>query len=141
MTDQPFDPVAASAAKEEAMERAANHADPHWWQCMLECGYQVALAQPYFISDDLERMRLHRFHNASTHEHRATGPLMKELQKLGYCLPTQDWVESRQKVNHRRPMRVWFSLIYRGPLVVRRPRPRRLLDPRQLAMWQEELSG
>jgi hypothetical protein len=102
---------------------------------MLECGREVALRKPVFISDDLESWRLAKYHNATTHEHRAIGPLMRALARLGYCEPTSDWVESLQKVNHRRPMRVWRSLIYRGPLVVPPLRRRRVIDPRQIELW------
>ena len=134
MPPGPFDPAAGRAGKADGMDRAQRHADPEWWRCMLECGREVALAKQIFDTDDLERVRLRRFHNAATHEHRALGPLMRELQKLGYCFPTQDWVESQQRQNHRRPMRVWFSLIYKGPAVIRRPRKRLVLDPRQITM-------
>jgi hypothetical protein len=26
--------------KQEGMDRAERHADPHWWQCMMECAKQ-----------------------------------------------------------------------------------------------------
>lgn len=135
LTAKPFDRAAGRAGKRDGMERASRHADPHWWRCMLECGRAVAQAKSCFNTDDLERLRLQRFHNVTTHEHRALGPLMLELQRLGYCIATQDWVESTQKINHSRPMRVWYSLIYRGPQPVKKPRKRRVLDPRQLDMW------
>ena len=123
-----------SDGKRDGMERARRHADPHWWQCMLECGRLVAEQKQYFITDDLVGLAGSRHPNATTHEHRAIGPLMHQMVRLGYCTPTDDWVESRQRSNHARPMRVWWSHIYRGP-ARRKPPKRRGLDPRQLDMF------
>jgi hypothetical protein len=119
--------------KRDGMSRAEQHSDPHWWQCMLECGKEVAERKPYFITDDVVLLCRQRHPNASTHEQRALGPLMSQMCRLGYCERTQDWVESMQPQCHRRPMRVWFSLIYQGPPVAK-PRSRKLLDPRQFTM-------
>ena len=119
--------------KRDGMDRAERSADPHWWQCMLECGKLVAAHKPVFITDDLVTICRVLHPNATTHEHRAIGPLMRELCRLGYCERSEDTVESRQKVNHARPMRVWRSLIYEGPPVVFPPRPP-IVDPR-LIEW------
>ena len=121
--------------KRDGMGRAERHADPHWWQCMLQCGKLVAERKPYFITDDIEFLRRKLHPNATTHEHRAVGPLMAALARLDYCEATDDWVESQQLTNHSRPMRVWLSKIYRGPTIQRPPR-RRLLDPRQISFFE-----
>lgn len=120
--------------KRDGMERARQHADPHWWQCMLEAGKAVAEERPYFNADDLLAWMRRHHPNASTHEKRATGPLMAAIQRLGYCIPTEDFVPSRQKLCHATPRRVWWSLIYRGP-AQRRPRSRPVLDPRQFGLF------
>lgn len=117
--------------KRKGMARAARAADPEWWRVTLMCVRDVAQGKPWFIFDDVEALRRERFSNYTTREHRANGPLMREAQRLGYCEPTDDWYESKQRVNHRRPMRVWWSLIYHGPRPAIRRRRRRL-DPRQL---------
>lgn len=119
--------------KRDGMDRAERHADPHWWQCMLECGKEVSERKPFFITDDVVRLCSKLHPNASTHERRAIGPLMREMCRLGFCEPTQDWVQSTQAQCHRRPMQIWYSLIYRGPAVAR-PRRRKINDPRQIAM-------
>ena len=89
---------------------------------------EVARKKPYFTIDDVERLRQHR-RGPATHEHRAIGPLMLEAKRNQVCIPTEDHVESRQRVNHRRPMRVWYSLIYEGPKI--RRRRRKIIDPNQ----------
>jgi hypothetical protein len=129
-----FDPIGGATGKRNDMDRAERHADPAWWAFMLAAGIEVARRKPRFNTDDMERIRQHR-QGPRTHENRALGPLMRELQKQGVCEPTEDWVESSQRGNHRRPMRVWHSLIYIGPVRIPRPRPRRIIDPRQLDMW------
>jgi hypothetical protein len=131
----PFDPVGGEAAKLDGMRRARRNADPEWWAYMLERVTEVARHKPFLFTDDIERLRMTR-QGPSTHENRALGPLMREAQKNGVCEPTDYWVPSSQRVNHRRHMRVWFSLIYQGPKV-RRPRRHRPPDPRQYALELE----
>jgi hypothetical protein len=125
-----------SDGKRDGMDRAERHADPHWWQCMLECGKAVAERKPFFITDDVVRLCSKLHPNASTHEQRALGPVLREMCRIGYCERTQDWIESSQAQCHRRPMRIWFSLIYRGPPVAK-PRRHRVPDPRQFTMELE----
>jgi hypothetical protein len=128
-----FDPAAGRRGKADGMLRAEHHADAYWWQCMLESGREVALRKPYLFTDDIVKFCLEKHPNVWTHEKRAIGPLMREMCRLGYFVPTQDWVESAQKQCHRRPMRVWFSLLYRGK--AGRPLRRRTInDPRQYVM-------
>lgn len=115
--------------KRDGMERAERHADEHWWQCMMECAKQVAEAKPYLFTDDIVGLCKDLHPNASTHEHKAIGPLMRACCRLGYFEPTQDFVESSQQQNHRRPCRVWHSLIYTRPH--RKYRRRLISDPRQ----------
>lgn len=132
-----FDPAGGEAAKQDGMERAARACDPDWWAWMLERVTEVARAKPFLFTDDIELLRIQRG-GPSTHENRALGPLMRHAQRLGICEPTDQWVPSSQQVNHRRFMRVWYSLIYQGPKV-RKPRRKVINDPRQYAMWQGEL--
>ncbi len=131
-----FDPVGGSAAKQDGMDRAERHANPDWWLFMLAAARDVALRKEAYNTDDLERIRQDR-QGPRTHENRAMGPLMREAQRLGYCVPTQDWTPSSQRGNHRRPMMTWYSLIYQGA-PTRRPRRRKILDPRQLSLLPED---
>jgi hypothetical protein len=121
-----------SDGKREGMARAERSADPYWWSCMLESGREIALRKPYFFTDDVVGWCKEHHPNATTHEQRAIGPLMREMARREICEPTQDWVQSSQRQNHRRPMQVWWSLIYRGPGPRAKPRRHKPLDPRQL---------
>ena len=130
----PWSSLSGEQGKKEGMDRAEEHADPHWWRCMLESAKIVAEGKPFFITDDIVLLCAKNHPNATTHEYRANGPLMREACKLGYCEKTQDWVESTQAQCHRRPMRIWYSLIYRGPSPRPRPKKRRINDPRQMEL-------
>lgn len=123
------DPVGGKIAKQIGMERALRAANPLWWQFMMEVARETARAKPFFFTDDLERIRQER-QGPTTHENRAIGPLMIAAKNAGYCVPTDRWAESSQRVNHGRFMRVWYSLIYTGPKV-KRPRSLKVIDPRQ----------
>lgn len=123
------DPAGGEIAKQIGMERAARGADSLWWQFMIEAAKEVARAKPFFFTDDLERIRRER-NGPTTPENRAMGPLMNSARRLGYCVATDRWVASSQRINHCRFMRVWYSLIYVGPKVPR-PRSVKVIDPRQ----------
>lgn len=133
MLDDHFDHAAGEALKAEGMAAAERAADEEWKRWFLEAVQEICRRKPYFITDDVELLRRSRS-GPRPHEPRAMGPMMLEAWSLGYCEPTQDWVASRQKVNHHRPMRVWWSLLYQGPKL-RRPRRRKLLDPRQIDLF------
>jgi hypothetical protein len=119
--------------KRDGMDRAERHADPHWKRCMLESAKAVAERKPFFDSEDVVRWCQQHHPNATTHEQRAIGPLMRSAAALGYCVVTDHWNKSTLPQNHRRPMMAWYSLIYRGP--TRRPLRRvRPVDPRQFSL-------
>ena len=134
-----FAPAEGGGGKHEGMTRPAEHATPNGWAFMTGAGVEVARRKPRFTTDDLERIRQDR-QGPRTHENRAMGPLMLDLCKRGVCVPTDDWFESQQRGNHKRPMRSWHSLIYQGP-PIRRPTRRRIIDPRQLDMLAEPASA
>jgi hypothetical protein len=127
-----FDPAGGDRDKEEGMERARRAAAPAWRTWFAQAIVEVAKKKPFFTTDDVERLRIHRA-GPTTHEYRAIGPLMLEAARNGVCAATDDWAESRRRVNHRRPLRVWQSLIYRGPAVPRRRRPKPV-DPNQFTL-------
>ena len=118
--------------KREGMDRAKRHADPHWWQCMIESTRAICRQQPYFNADDVVAMCRTNHPNASTHERRAVGPVIRDAARLGHCEPTDQWTPSTQPQCHKRPMRTWYSLTYSGAHPVPRPPRRKLLDPRKL---------
>ena len=124
--------------KREGMRRAYQHADPHWVQCMFECGKRVCENQPWFTSETVVLLCAELHPNASTHEKRAIGHILLQMAKWGWCEKTDETSEARRAVSHKNPKRVWWSLLYKGPQVRPKPRRRKPLDPRQFKLPLEE---
>jgi hypothetical protein len=119
--------------KRDGMRRAEEHADDHWKLCMLLSAKAVAERKPFLDSEDIVRWCYEHHPNATTHEKRAIGGIMTSGAKLGYFIKTDRFNKSTWRPCHRRDMRMWQSLIYRGPAVpkLRRQKP---IDPRQFKM-------
>ena len=118
--------------KRDGMRRAEEHADPHWKACMLQCAELVARAKPIFDSEDVKRLCQKLHPNATTHEMKAIGPLMRSLIKPGIALPFVDnFNKSTWAACHRRPMQAWRSMIYDGPQPQPAKRRKKGPDPRQ----------
>jgi hypothetical protein len=100
-------------AKQEGMGRAARGANPEWVSFMLAALIEVARRQPYFFTDDIERIRIERG-GPSTPEPRAMGPLMKRAQRDGICELTTRFVTSARVICHCGQKRVWKSMLYRA---------------------------
>lgn len=97
--------------KKDGMDRAERAADPAWWAATMQALIDVAREKQYFHSDDIVLRRRERG-AVSTHEPRAMGPLMRQAHSDMVCSPTDRWTPSAQSANHRRPVRVWRSMIY-----------------------------
>lgn len=110
--DDVFDPQGGSAARDEGIDRADRHADPVWKAWWEDAVRRIAEQQQYFSTDDVERLKLMEQVTHTTHEKRAIGGIMRRANKDGVCAPTENWVQSQRRVNHRRPLRVWASLLY-----------------------------
>lgn len=132
----PIDPLGGEIGKQEGISRAARASNPEWWQAALEALKEAATNKPILNTDDVYTI-LYMREAPSTHENRAFGPVMLYGASQGWIIRTDHWAESRRRTAHRRPIRVWYSLIYQGNQPVKQPRPRRMLDPRQfdLSLW------
>ena len=104
----------AESAKRRSMDRALDAANEDWAAFMYRAVVNVAKRKEHFCADDLERYR-QQHGGPSTHENRALGPLMHQARKAMICETTDRWVCSSQTINHRRPMRVWRSLVHVAP--------------------------
>jgi hypothetical protein len=108
-----FDPDAADDARDEAMDCVEEGADPEWHAFVSALIVEVARSHAEFTTDEIERLRVMRG-GPSTPEPRAMGPLMKNAARAGVCAKTDRVRQSAQVCNHRRPMQIWRSLIYRA---------------------------
>jgi len=100
----------AQRARDTAIQRVAVAADPGWMEKATEAGRHVCRQMAHFTTDDIVAV-LAAAEVAPPREARALGAVMVRLREAGLCTPTNTYRESRQVQNHRRPMRVWRSLV------------------------------
>lgn len=97
-----------AAAREEAINRVENHANPTWKEVAYLTAIRVARTKRYFISEDVWDALPS---DIGTHEPRAMGAIMRRLRKEQVIEPTDQFVTSPSPLGHGRPSRVWKSLL------------------------------
>ena len=103
-----FDTVKADAARDTAIEKVWDSAGEDWKVGAMVSLHAVCLACNEFTTDELDELR------KTAREPRALGGLMKEGERRGWCIPTDRYQSSKSARNHRRAIRVWRSLLFRG---------------------------
>lgn len=103
-----FDPLAAIAARDEAIQRVDDHAAPEWKALAHKTLREVAAATAEFTTDDLIRAGLNK-----PREPRALGAIMRWGVSHGLIEATGRVRRSEQVTNHSRPMAVWRSRVYK----------------------------
>lgn len=106
-----FDMPTAIEARDEAIERVETNAEPEWKTNCLNAIQQVALVKAEFSTDDVWEY-LHQNGIEAPHENRAIGALMIKAGLKGWITTTDRYVNSLRPACHRRPVRVWRSLIF-----------------------------
>jgi hypothetical protein len=100
------------AGKEGGMRRADEHANAAWKDAIDIAIIQTAIALRELTTDDvLKRVT----NNVWTHEMRALGPRMAQAARNKLIVKSnKPAVMTARPSNHRRPLQVWESLIYKG---------------------------
>jgi hypothetical protein len=80
-------------------------------QRAVQAVLQVAQRELEFTSDDVW---FELGAGSGDAEPRAMGAVMRNAGQLGYCEPINAWRLSRRAACHRRPVRVWRSLLPSG---------------------------
>jgi hypothetical protein len=112
-----LDVDAATAAREEGIATADAHADYQWKADMTDIIEHVARSFESFTTDDVWNvwsMWYKKGETIPTHDHRALGGLMRQAQAYDWIIPSDEWRLSKQVSCHRRPKRVWKSLLWRS---------------------------
>lgn len=99
----------ANAAKDEAIARVEAHANEEWLEQARWAIHLVAASRPSFTSQEVWPHI-----PGETHDKRAMGAAMRAAEREGIIEPTLTWQQSDSIVNHRRPQRVWRSLLWRS---------------------------
>lgn len=105
-----FDAAAGAAARDEAIDRVEVSAGEVWQASALVILKRVAIKQFEFTTDDL---RLAGVADPPS-DPRAFGALMRAAAHLRLVTPTDRTRCTERVTAHRRPQRVWRSLVYRG---------------------------
>lgn len=103
-----FDVQDGAVLRDDGITRAAEHAAPDFLDAGIFAVYNVARAKPELSTDEVWSQLA-----VGTHEHRAIGAVMREAAARGYIRATDRFVPSLRPECHRRPVRVWASLIWR----------------------------
>lgn len=114
MDDQPslFDAKKGEALREEAIERVESNAKKDFLICAFECVSQLAREHEWFTTDDVWALLAQFPAEYRTHEPRAMGPVMRRAVVEKLAKPADNWILSKRPACHRRPLRVWLSLVH-----------------------------
>ncbi len=102
-----FDVKGGEEQKNEGIATAYEHASEEWKIMAWKALEQVARQHEYFQVDEVWLV-LDR-----PVESRAMGGIMKQAQKIQWVEPTDRWIPSRLAHQHRRPLKVWKSLLHK----------------------------
>ena len=102
----------AQRSAEEAIGQAAAGTNPEWRELALEAGRELAASFEFVTAQDILDFVTEAFPEVQTPEHRAMGPIMRQLGAEGTLLPTDRYPPSGRVRNHNRPHRLWASRTY-----------------------------
>ena len=106
-----FNPEAWSDGEaEDAINRARRGANPDWLAAAHRGIKVLAHRRQYLTSDDLWIWL--RELEIPIAEPRAMGSVMKKASRDALIAPTSQFMPSARPACHRRPQRIWRSLIY-----------------------------
>jgi hypothetical protein len=96
-------------ARDEAITRADEHANPDWKTIAYQVGVTVARKREILMSEDIIAAMPD---SVTTHELRAMGAVMRRLQKDEIITPLGSYDKSPSPRGHSRPSLQWVSLVY-----------------------------
>lgn len=105
------DAQAGTELKREALVRVDDHASDEWKEAACAAVRALAAAFPTITTDDV--WRTVERDGVTTHEPRAMGAVMTRMARERVIVSTDSTIESIRPENHRRPVRVWRSLVFR----------------------------
>jgi len=93
--------------KEQGIAAVDANASAAWKKLALDAVQSLAVNRDKFTSDDVWEV----LGNSTPLEPRALGPIMRRAAAAEWIEPTADFIMSSKFTNHRRPIRVWKSLV------------------------------
>lgn len=97
-----------SYLREVSLDQVESNADPDWLRAALVAARKVCTDHQEFSTDrvweQLDGIEM-------PHERRVMGALLRKVKALGWAVPTNRTELSNRPECHRRPVRVWRSLL------------------------------
>lgn len=109
-------PVTAEAARDEAIARVENNANQDWLDAFRRALERVARGRLHFNTDPVWEEFEREYPQPKQHEPRAAGAVVVKAMRDGVISPTDMFWASNRKSCHKRPLRVYRSLIFDGEL-------------------------
>ncbi len=105
-----FDSDYGTELRDRAIEQVEENAPEVFKQHALSAVYAAARRLEKLTTDDVWKL-LHDAQAPRTHEPRAMGAIMRRAVKAGWIRPLPQYQQSRRSACHRRPLRVYESLV------------------------------
>jgi hypothetical protein len=100
----------AERLRDEAIKRGWQNAAEKFRDLSLQAIIVLSETEDEFTTDDVWEY-FGENNVGLTHDGRALGGAMKRAEGLGLIAPTDRFVSSERAACHRRPVRVWVSLV------------------------------
>lgn len=104
-----IDKIAGEIGKDRGIANAEVGSGPEWQEQALALVKRIAADHPYLVSDDLWASGL-----TDPKDARALGATFVRAKRLGYIVPTLQFVITHQESRHHAPIRVWRSKLRVG---------------------------
>lgn len=105
-----FDAVEAARRRDHAIALVEQHADGDWMSVAARAIKIIAGGRDQFTTDAVWAL-LDAWGAFPPHEERAMGAAMRAAARDGLCVATTEHRLSSRPACHRRPIRVWQSLL------------------------------
>jgi hypothetical protein len=102
-------PAEGQERQEQGIRAAVRHADPTWLGDALSVVHYLARTRRDLTTDDVWGL----LGNRVPAEPRALGGVMRRAARKGWIRVSDRWRLSDRAENHRRPIRVWDSVLHR----------------------------
>ena len=107
-------PVTAEEVTEEAIARVERNANQDWLDAFMRALKKVAREKLHFNTDSVWEAFEADYPQPDQHEPRAAGAVVRLAMKEGTIAATDMFWNSKRKSCHKRPLRVYRSLIFDG---------------------------
>ena len=101
-----LDIIAATEAKEQAIQQVATNTNPYWAAQCRTIIQQIATTTNTFTTDDIWQA-LHDAYLPTPHEPRAIGAILTAMARENLITATDTYRTSARAACHARPIRVW----------------------------------